>query len=154
MRRALAVAWLCAITLPGAGVAARGLHPLHSSVLELTVDRDRRELHGRLRAFADDLGRVAGTTPDALRAYLAAHVAITGPSGAPLPVAWSVPARDGDALVATFALRGVDASARLAVRHAVLSDAFPDQVNLVRVVRDGRSATMLFMPGDGPRPLP
>jgi hypothetical protein len=40
------------------------------------------------------------------------------------------------------------------VWHGVLAEKFSDQVNLVRVQRGDRSASLLFIAGDGPKPLP
>jgi hypothetical protein len=40
------------------------------------------------------------------------------------------------------------------IRNRLLCDRFPDQVNVVRATYDGRSATLLFTPGDPAKPLP
>jgi hypothetical protein len=38
--------------------------------------------------------------------------------------------------------------------HGVLAERFGDQVNIVQARYGGRSATLLFTAGDGPKPLP
>ena len=40
------------------------------------------------------------------------------------------------------------------IGNRLLCDRFPDQVNVVRATYDGRSATLLFTPGDPAKPLP
>jgi hypothetical protein len=40
------------------------------------------------------------------------------------------------------------------VASRVLTERFEDQVNVVRAICDGRSATLIFVPGDGLKSLP
>ena len=39
------------------------------------------------------------------------------------------------------------------MRHALLTEVFGDQVNVVQASYDGRRETLLFTPGDGAKPL-
>ena len=40
------------------------------------------------------------------------------------------------------------------VAHLLLHDRFSDQVNVVRASDGRRNTTLLFLRGDGPKPLP
>ena len=90
----------------------------------------------------------------ALVPYLEERFGLEDGRGRPVVLRCDGAARDGDVMV--IRLRG-RVSAGLAggrVRNGVLTDRFADQVNVVRAVYDGRTATLIFTRGDGPKALP
>jgi hypothetical protein len=131
-------------------------HPLHTSVAEIRCDAAAGVAEVVIRAYADDVaGALPGAGGDsALARYVRAAISIADRSGRRLPLEWLGATHEGDALVlrlragAPAGLRG----GRIA--FALLHDRFPDQVNMVRVSEGGRTATLVFLRGDGVKPLP
>jgi hypothetical protein len=132
-------------------------HPMHTSVAEV------REAAGRvvvtIRIFPDDL---RAAVPDAAKAnsdsslatYALRRFVVAGRDGRPVPLRWMGMERVGD--VVRLQLEG-DAKGGLAgaaINHRLLLDRFPDQVNVVRATYDGRTATLIFLPGDAAKRLP
>jgi hypothetical protein len=130
------------------------VHPVHTSVTDLRYETGSRRVTVTLRVFADDFTAAAGTDDSAAAEYLRPRLTLTDPSGRSILLRWERREVAGDALVIT--LRG-DASAGLAgagIRQTVLCDRFTDQINIVRATYGGRSASLLFTPGDATKRLP
>lgn len=150
MNRAIALV-LAALALPAVAVRqgeAHVVHPLHTTLAELTVRADQRMAEVVVRVFADDLQRGVGgrTTPAdaAAAAYLARHFAARDGRGQ--PVSWtSCGQRRTDDLV-WICLRAAvtDAMAGAELRVDVGCALYTDQVNIVRVVSPRGRRTLLF----------
>ncbi len=130
------------------------VHPMHTSVTELAHEPRSRTVAVTVRVFADDFTATAGVGDSAAAGYLRTKLMLTDRAGRPIALRWERLEPAGDALL--LRLRG-PAPAGLAgvrVRQAVLCDRFADQVNIVRASYGGRSASLLFTPGDEAKPLP
>jgi hypothetical protein len=132
---------------PWLALVALALHPSHTSSAEVVARDD--SVRVTLRAFADDLAGVGD-----LRNYVGARFSIVDARGAPVVLRWHGAERVGDVLQVRLAgaLRNGLRGAR--VQHELLAERFEDQVNLVRAAYGGRVATLIFVPGDPPKPLP
>lgn len=155
---------LCATTatLLGAGVSVAGAHPLHTTMSELTVDAPHHVVRVVVRAFADDY----------LKAVAAARKprvppAVDGAESLAYLQGTLVLDDNGNAL--TLRSCGVKTSAdlvwlcveaslpaagnQLHLRNALLVNLFDDQVNIVRATSNGATRSLLFVRGDGAKPL-
>lgn len=162
-RVALAVA-LLATTAVAAAPEPAVAHPLHTTMTELSYDPSSRVLEATLRVFADDFsaavrgGRVGGSIvipPDsAILRYVDARFSLTVRGGGPVAMRWCGLRRDG--VVIFLCLRGTVQGplAGASMRNALLTEVFPDQVNIVQASYDGRRRTLLFTPRDSTKPLP
>jgi hypothetical protein len=134
-------------------------HPMHTSVAELRYDRATREAMVTIRVYSDDL---AGAVPAAERAaadsalvrYVRARFALADRRGRPLRLEWHGVERAADALLIKLRAALPEGLEGARVAHLLLHDRFGDQVNVVRASYGGRTATLLFVPGDGPKRLP
>jgi hypothetical protein len=150
------VAWLAAVAL-AAALPAR--HPLHTSVAEI-----RQEPGGAavtIRVYQDDIGAAVpgtaapgGTADSALAGYVGGGFRMADRSGRPVALRWLGAERSGEVLVIRLQAAIPGGLAGAGVSHALLAERFADQVNVVRAFYGGRTATLLFVPGDPPKPLP
>ena len=133
-------------------------HPMHTSGAELRGERDG-SVEVMLRVFADDFAAAlasgsAASGPDGPGAYLRERFVLLGGAGEPVELAWDAGRRSGDVLILHGLGRIPGGLAGARVGNRVLTERFADQVNVVRASYDGRSATLVFVPGDGLKPLP
>jgi hypothetical protein len=147
-----------ALGLVAALALAVGPHPLHTSYAEVSVDTRARRVEVRLRIFADDLatatGGMAPPADSAVFAYIRGAFTVASPRGA-LPLRPVGLRRSGDLVWAELTAEVAAAElAGLTVHDRVLFERYGDQVNIVRATRDGRTASILFTPGDRPKGLP
>jgi hypothetical protein len=148
-------AWLLAAIV--GWLALAGSHPTHTSAAELSQEPGGT-VSVVIRLFADDIGETVGAPPgrkqagEALRRYLSDRFAIVDRSGARVALQWDDGAISGDVLTLRSHTPGELAGAK--VTNRVLTERFADQVNLVRATYAGRSATLIFTRGDGPKALP
>lgn len=143
------------------GVAALGLaaigsaHPMHTSVTELAHDPARRALKISVRAFADDFGAAVPGADDSTAArYLRGRLVLLDRAGRVVPLRFEGAAREGDVVRLGLVADAPAGPAGMRVRNALLCERFHDQVNLVRASYGGRTITLLFTAGDGPKALP
>jgi len=134
-------------------------HPMHTSVAELGYDAALREASVAIRVYPDDLaaavpGADRAMADSALARYVRRTFSLSDRGGRPLALRWNGVERAGDALVIRLRLAAPDGLGGAWVGHLLLHDRFDDQVNVVRVSHGGRTATLLFVPGDGPKRLP
>lgn len=166
MVAALVAAGAVALAAAVAGpVGAAGVHPLHTSFAEVAYDPAARALTVSLRVFADDFsaevtrrtgarGGPDGVPPDAaVFRYVLGRFAVLDARGAALPFQWCGLRRAGVQLFVCLRAPAAAPPAGARVRSAILSDVFTDQVNIVQTTVAGRRQTLLFTPGDGPKPL-
>lgn len=152
---------LLAATLLG-GVTT---HPLHSSVAQLTWDPVTRVVQVSLRVFVDDFASVVAhgvaagggavvLPPDtAMQRYVGARFTLADRAGRAIPLRWCGARRDGTVLLVCLRGAAPASPAGGRVRHALLTEVFGDQVNVVQASVAGRRETLLFAPGDAAKPL-
>jgi hypothetical protein len=152
--------WTRAIGVVAALLLVGARHPMHTAVTEITHSAGAPTMGIHIRVFADDFGAVAAgepgsaTTDSVMSRYVRGRLAIADASGRPVALKWVGARREGDVILLTL---DAPATARLrGVRmlSGLLSERFEDQINIVRATYDGRTTTLLFMPGDGPKVLP
>lgn len=122
-------------------------HPTHTSTAELAVRGD--SVHLAIRIFADDL---AGTGD--LRTYVADHFDIVDAAGAAVALEWRGARHAGSVVTARLSGAAPGGLRGAVVRHELLMERFVDQVNFVRASVSGRTTTLVFVHGDGPKALP
>jgi hypothetical protein len=132
-------------------------HPMHTSVAELRYDGARRETTVTIRVYPDDLagaGAGRGAADSGLVRYVRARFLLADQGGRPLRLEWRGVEREADALVIRLRAPMPGGLEGARVAHLLLHDRFGDQVNVVRASDGRRAATLLFLPGDGPKRLP
>jgi hypothetical protein len=127
-------------------------HPIHSSSAVVSFPAGTGRASIVLRVFADDFppGQSAGSA----ERYLAERFRVIDARERNVPLQLHGIAVDGAVLVLTLSAPAEGGLRGSRIWHGVLAERFSDQVNLVRVHRDGRVATVLFSAGEGPKPLP
>jgi hypothetical protein len=147
--------WLAAIAL--CAFASPSRHPMHTSAAEV------REISGRvivqIRIFPDDLGAVVPGAAEpgadsAVAGYVQRTFVIAGRDGHPVPLRWGGMERVGDVLQLHLESASGASLSGAAIRHGLLLERFPDQVNVVRATYAGQAVTLLFLPGDAAKHLP
>ena len=146
-------------TMLALGILVGGLHPMHTTVTELVQPDPRSPAAVQLRVFADDFQAAVplqghAEADSAMARYLRGNFALVDREGRPVRLAWVGAERSGDVIL--LRLRG-DVPGGLAgarVASLVLCERFEDQVNIVRAVYAGRTATLLFTRGDASKALP
>ena len=131
-------------------LAAR--HPIHSSSATVTFPAGAARAAVVLRVFIDDFP--PGRVREPIERYLADHFRLLDGRGRSVPLSIEGISVDGVVLVLTLSAPAPDGLPGGKVWHGVLAERFSDQVNLVRVERGGRSASLLFVAGDGAKALP
>src|SRR4026209_2469808 len=91
-----------------------------------------------LRVFADDFPPGQAAAP--VERYLAERFHLIDARGARVPIQLQGSSPGGAVLVLTLSASIAGTSSGARIWHGVLAERFPDQVNLVRVLRDGRAA--------------
>ena len=135
------------------------VHPMHTSVTEISYDAGSRTAAIRIRVFADDFA--AAVSPDsgvpadsAMSSYVRASVTVVDRSGRSLPIQWLGAESAGDVVLLRLSAKAPHGLAQAKVLNALLADRFADQVNIVRASYDGRAATLLFTRGEPAKALP
>jgi hypothetical protein len=162
-RRLSVVLALLAVPAVLAAPRPADAHPIHTTMTELSYDPSARELTATVRVFADDFsaavkgGRAGGAVvipPDsAMLRYVTGRFSVTGRGGGRLVMRSCGMRRDG--IVLFICLRGTAPGplTGATMTNAILTEVFPDQVNIVQARVDGRRRTLLFTPRDGAKPL-
>lgn len=137
-------------------IAVLLLHPLHTTHTTIAVERDGR-FTIEIRAFTDDLHSAASrhggaVTDSVIAGYVRSTVRLID-AGAVVPLTWEGSSPDGD--VTRLRLRGQyrGSWAGLRLTQLMQTALFSDQVNVVQVRLPDRRMSLLFTPGDAPRPL-
>jgi len=122
-------------------------HPTHTSSAELAVEAD--SLQVVVRIFSDDLptGRDPGV-------YAADRLRVTDAAGRPVRLVRAGAARDGDVVTIRLGAPLEGSLSGGSIANTILTDRFGDQVNVVRATYGRRTATLIFVRGDGPKALP
>jgi len=127
-------------------------HPIHSSAATISLAPGARTAAVVLRVFGDDFP--PGRDPAAIARYLGERFRITDARGHAVPLHLDTLRTEGVVLVLTLSAPAPEGLSGTRIWHGVLAERFSDQVNIVQARYGGRSASLLFTPGDGPKPLP
>jgi len=150
-------AWLLAAVVGWLALPAS--HPTHTSAAELSQEASGA-MSVVIRFFADDIGETLGAPPgqkptgDALRSYLADRFVILDRAGIRVALVWDDGVLSGDVLKVRSRTRVTGRLTGAQVTNRILTERFADQVNVLRATYAGRSATLIFTRGDGPKALP
>lgn len=137
-------------------LGALALHPLHTTLTELTYSDADHVVEATVRVFADDFRAAlrADVTDSAAVAYLRSTFSLSDRVGRPLAIAWCGLRRTGDLLWLCLRAPASHGLSGLRVQVALLFDQYADQINIVQASYTGRRAALLFTSGDAPKALP
>jgi hypothetical protein len=135
-----------------------GFHPLHTTHTDLAEGPGGR-VTLTIRSFSDDLHaavlkREAAVADSAVARYVRSTVVLRDRAGHPVSLLLDSVRTEGDitriVLHATLpsGLRGATVS------QLMQMELYEDQVNVLQSSAGGRQTSLLFLPGDGPKPLP
>jgi hypothetical protein len=137
-----------------------GLHPLHTTVAEVSEARPSGRATIRIRVFADDFGSAvppasgAAAADSAMSRYVRGRFALADRTGWPVRLVWRGAARSGDVLLLRLAADVPGGLAGARVTSLLLCERFEDQVNIVRAEYGAGAATLLFTRGETAKTLP
>jgi hypothetical protein len=141
-------------------LAGGSAHPMHTAVTEVVQDDARGTARVQVRVFADDFQAAVRLPPDRSAAdsvmarYLRGTFALADRTGRPVRLAWAGAERTGDVILLRLRGQVPGGLAGARVTSLLLCEQFGDQVNIVRAVYGGRSATLLFTRGEAAKALP
>ena len=137
--------------------AVSALHALHTSLTRVTVDAAAREVRVSMRLFSDDfataLARQSPTVsigadhrvPDAAAvAYARAALMLRQDGGGAIALVGCGQGREQDLTTVCLRASLAKVPTSLEVVNRALTEAFPDQVNIVQVTIQGRTKSLLF----------
>jgi hypothetical protein len=131
------------------------LHPLHTTLTELSFNAAERTVQVSVRTFADDFRTAAGDVSDsAAFAYLRSALVLSDRDGRVLPLAWCGLRRTTDLLWLCLHAPAPRGLAGVQVRAGLLFDLYRDQINIVQARYGGRQTSFLFSRGDPAKVLP
>ena len=135
--------------------AALALHPLHTTLTQLSYDVQSRTVVVTIRAFADDFHAAThGVSDSTAFAYAVGGFTLTDGDGRALTLAWCGVRRTGDVLWLCLRAPAPSGLAGLRVRAGLLFELYGDQINIVQAEYGGRHVSLLFSRGDPLKPLP
>lgn len=127
-------------------------HPLHSSVTTIAWHAETHTIELAMRVFTQDLNNALARRPGSACGYAQAVMLLNDTAGKPIPTGQcSVTTEQDVTWIRLSATVGDPRGLRLV--NMVLFEMFADQINIVQASIGGRSHTMLFTRGDGPKPL-
>src|SRR5262249_25277506 len=133
-------------------------HPLHTTLAEVTVDAPRRHVRATVRLFADDLSAAlsrstaaSGALESSAARYVASHFGLSDGSQS-IPLHACGVRRAGDVIWVCLESDGSNVN-HLRARDSLLTEAFADQVNIVQVGNGSARRSMVFLKGDGDKPI-
>ena len=155
----VAAAFALAASLHSTGSTATA-HPLHTTLTEVTVDREHHVVRAVVRVFKEDLDRAVAqssrrlpaASEEQLSAYVSGALRLSS-AGAPLALHSCGIRTSGDLLWVCVEGTGLTSTASLELRNALLCELFSDQVNIVQIDANGAKKSVLFTRGDGPKRL-
>lgn len=122
------------------------MHPLHTTMTELTIDESRHSVRAVVRVFANDFSNAARRYPSA-DAYTAAAVSIIDGRGV-VALHSCGTRRAADVLFVCTEGTFTGAARSLRISNALLFELFADQVNVVQISLGSNRHTVLFTHGD------
>jgi hypothetical protein len=155
----VAVLLLAAMLVNGPSDAGAA-HPLHTTMAEVTIDRNRGTLRVVVRVFMDDFGTAldaagkTGSWDERAARYVGRAVSIVDEARRALAMRDCGTRRQGGLLwLCAEAIVPAAPASRLSLRDRMLCELFADQVNVVRVTDGAKTRTMLFTRGDAEKPI-
>jgi hypothetical protein len=160
MRRGT-LAVLCVTALLSA--ARLAAHPIHTTLAVVTHAPAERAVTVNVRIFADDLALGVARHPprpvprmaeDPTARYVASSFAIWNPDGTRVPLRWCGSRPQGGVVWVCMrgpVPRGLRGGRVLSTLQFAL---YADQVNVVQVGTAQSRKTLMFVPGDRPKPIP
>ena len=127
------------------------MHPIHSTLTNVTFDRPTAQITATVRAFSADLDKAVARRRDTTIAdYVRASVVINDEAGRPVPTVWCGSRHEGDVVWLCLRAPAPHGATGLTLTDRLLFDVFDDQVNIVMT----EHGSVLFTKGDAPRRLP
>lgn len=137
---------------PLVAALAVAAHPLHSSMTTVAWHVETHTVELAMRVFTQDLNDALARRTGTACSYAQAVVILRDADGRRIPTVQCTATREQDV---TWIRLSASVSDPRGVRLAntVLFELFADQINIVQASLGGRSRTVLFTRGDGPKPL-
>lgn len=140
-------------------------HPLHTTFVELAFTPATGVVTATVKVFADDFlkrasrGSNQGLSNEAMlqkqsRDYLAQTLRLAPPTGPVLQWRFCGWKRSADLIFICLSAGAKGGLTGLRISDSILSDVFPDQVNIVQAESAGSRHTLLFTGGAGEKRLP
>ena len=153
-----AAAFALAAAFIAVTVHAAIAHPMHTTLAEVRVDPAQHTVRATIRLFADDLaaalarGKMPGAVESRVAAYVESAFSLRSASR-PIALRPCGIRRGGDLIWVCLESAEPGDVAHLRARNALLVEAFPDQVNIVQIGDGPGRKSILFLRGDGDKPL-
>ena len=142
-------------------VAPSAPHPIHTTITEIRIARGTARI--TIRVFADDFGRAVHGLPadadapsrvDEAQAFAYVRSRLTLEAGRRgLALRWCGQRRLEDAYLLCVTAEGVTGLRAVRVANRMHTELYADQVNLVHATAGRERAGVLFLRGDGLKPL-
>jgi hypothetical protein len=143
------------------GLSTAFAHAYHASVMDLRLNAKTQQLEVALKIFTDDLettlskGQPKPVTLDQtavvqplMAAYLRRTVSFGTKPGETLPLNYVGMEREKDAHWVYFSVKLPRPVQTVTLRHHLLMDQFPDQMNIVNLEAGGKKQSALFRDGN------
>ena len=138
------------------------VHPLHTSLAQVSFDTHAKTVNISLRVFVDDFTRAASTwargNPARMSApitgYATAAFTLREAGGKAVQLRSCGEKRVGDLMWVCLSGQTTKTPAGASVISRILFDQFEDQVNIVQTSYDGRKANLLFTSDDSEKRIP
>ena len=127
------------------------MHPIHTTLTNVTFDRPTAQVTATVRAFSADLDKAMMRRRDtAVADYVRESMGLGDQSGHPVPTTWCGSRREGDVVWLCLRAPAPHGTSGMTLTDRLLFDVFDDQVNIVMT----EHGSVLFTKGDAPRRLP
>ncbi|OUJ75527.1 DUF6702 family protein [Hymenobacter crusticola] len=138
-------------------------HAYHASIMELHYNASKQQLEVSLKVFTDDFEKALSTgqpisisldqspkpqVTALVTALLRRSVVFGTKPGEALPIQFIGIQKETDAHWLYFAVKLAKPVNGIYLRHSLLEDTFPDQMNIVNVEANGKKQSALFKDGD------
>ena len=127
------------------------MHPIHSTLTNVTFDRPTAQITAMVRAFAADVDKATTKRRDTVIAdYVRGAIELRDQAGQPVATTWCGSRREGDVVWLCLRAPAPHGATGMTLTDRLLFDVFDDQVNIVMT----EHGSVLFTKGDAPRRLP
>lgn len=127
------------------------MHPIHTTLTNVTFDRPTGQVTAMVRAFQADLDKAVAKRRDTTVAgYVRETVGLSDQAGHAVPTTWCGSRREGDVVWLCLRATAPNGASGMTLTDRLLFDVFDDQVNIVMT----EHGSVLFTKGDAPRRLP
>jgi hypothetical protein len=138
------------------------VHPLHTSLAQVTFDTHAKTVNVSLRVFVDDFTSAAsiwaGRNPARVSApvsgYAAASITLRDAGGKPVQLRSCGEKRVGELMWVCLSGQITTTPSGSRVVSRVLFERFEDQVNIVQTSYDGKKSNLLFTSDDTEKRIP